>query len=50
MFPFKSILDFNVILKEEHEVFRKTVREFVEKELEPRIKEIEEKNEFPKNL
>lgn len=50
MFPFKSILDFNVILKEEHEVFRKTVREFVEKELEPRIKEIEEKNEFPKEL
>lgn len=35
------------LLKEEHELMRKTVREFAEKEIAPRAKEVDETHEFP---
>lgn len=35
------------LLGEEHELMRKTVREFAEKEIAPRTKEFDEKHEFP---
>jgi alkylation response protein AidB-like acyl-CoA dehydrogenase len=50
MLPFDSVLDFRVELNEDHELFRKTVRQFVERYLEPRVKEIEQRNEIPKEL
>jgi len=50
VFPFTSIKDFNIQLGDEHELFRKTVREFVEKNLEPIAMEIEKKNEIPDDL
>ncbi len=50
MLPFDSVLDFRVELNEDHELFRKSVRQFVERYLEPRVKEIEQRNEIPKEL
>lgn len=38
------------LLDEEHELMRRTVREFAEKELAPRAKEIDETGEFPWDL
>lgn len=37
-------------LTEEQELFRKTVREFVDKEVRPRAAEIDETDEFPMDL
>jgi len=50
VFPFKSIEDFKVEINSEHELFRKSVREFLEKNVEPRWKEIEDTNEIPKEI
>ncbi|MEM0455134.1 MAG: acyl-CoA dehydrogenase family protein [Nitrososphaerota archaeon] len=50
MLPFDSVLDFRIELTEDHELFRKTVRQFVERYLEPRVKEIEQTNEIPREL
>jgi len=50
VFPFNSIEDFIIELKPEHELFRKTVREFAEKEIEPKILEIERTNKIPDEL
>ncbi len=50
VFPFTSLQDFRVEITEEHELFRKMIREFVEKELEPRAMEIEKNNEIPEEL
>ncbi len=50
VFPFSTIEDFNLELKPEHELFRKTVREFAEKEIEPRVREIERSNKIPEEL
>jgi butyryl-CoA dehydrogenase len=40
----------NFQLTEEHEMIRRMVREFVEKEVAPRAEEIDEKDEFPGDL
>ncbi len=37
-------------LSEEHELFRRTAREFAQKELEPRAKEFEDKHKIPKDV
>jgi len=50
VFPFKSLQDFNIELKEEHEIFRKSVREFAERELEKHVQEIEKANKIPETL
>ena len=50
VFPFKSVKDFQVELTDEMELFRKTVREFVDNELMPRVVEIEKSGEIPEDL
>jgi len=42
------LMDFN--LTEEQELFRRTAREFCEKKLEPRAREIDEKEEIPADI
>lgn len=48
--PFQSLEDFRVELTEEHELFRKAVRSFVEEHLEPRAMEIEKTDRIPDEL
>ncbi|MEM3097052.1 MAG: acyl-CoA dehydrogenase family protein [Nitrososphaerota archaeon] len=50
VFPFSSIQDFRITLGEEHEIFRRAVRDFAERELEPRVKEIERTNTIPHDV
>ncbi len=50
VFPFSSVSDFTVELREEHEIFRKSVREFAERELEKYVAEIERTNRIPEFL
>ena len=50
VFPFTNLQDFKVEITEEHELFRKMIREFVEKEVEPKAMEIEKNNEIPEEL
>lgn len=50
VFPLDSIEDYSVVLTPEHEMFRKAVREFVEREIAPRVMEIEEKDEVPRDI
>ncbi len=50
VFPFTSIEDFKVELTEEHELFRKAVRQFVEQYLEPVAMEIEKTDRIPDDL
>ncbi|MCI4446505.1 MAG: acyl-CoA dehydrogenase family protein [Pyrobaculum sp.] len=50
VFPFDTIQDYSVVLTPEHEMFRKAVREFVEREVAPRAMEIEEKDEVPHDI
>jgi alkylation response protein AidB-like acyl-CoA dehydrogenase len=50
VFPFDTIQDYSVVLTPEHEMFRKAVREFVEREVAPRAMEIEEKDEVPRDI
>ncbi|MEM1937133.1 MAG: acyl-CoA dehydrogenase family protein [Candidatus Caldarchaeum sp.] len=50
VFPFFSLQDFSVELTEEHEIFRKSVREFAENVLERHVAEIERTNRIPDHL
>lgn len=50
VFPFSSVEDFKINITEEHELFRKSVREFVESKLMPRWQEIEETNKIPEDI
>ena len=50
VFPFKSVEDFKINITPEHELFRKSVREFVEKTVMPRWREIEETNRIPPEI
>jgi alkylation response protein AidB-like acyl-CoA dehydrogenase len=50
VFPFDTIQDYSVVLTPEHEMFRKAVREFVEREAAPRAMEIEETDEVPHDI
>lgn len=50
MFPLDSVEDFSIVLTPEHEMFRKTVREFVEREVAPHVAEIEERDEVPRDI
>jgi len=47
VFPLSSIKDFKITIGDEHELFRKTVRKFVEEDLEPIADKIEKNNEIP---
>ncbi|MEM2871409.1 MAG: acyl-CoA dehydrogenase family protein, partial [Candidatus Caldarchaeum sp.] len=50
VFPFFSLQDFSVELTEEHEIFRKSVRDFAESLLERHVAEIERTNRIPDHL
>ena len=50
VFPFQSIEDFKILIDEEHELFRKAVREVIENKVMPRWQEIEKTNEIPKEI
>jgi len=50
VFPFETLEDLDVRLSSEHELFRRSVREFVEKKIEPVALEIDEKDEIPRSL
>jgi alkylation response protein AidB-like acyl-CoA dehydrogenase len=50
VFPFKSCEIFNIVLDEEHEIFRTVVKDFMEKEVRPELRLIEQKDEFPQNI
>lgn len=50
VFPFESLEDFSIKFSQEHELFRRSVRDFVEKKVEPSALEIDEKDEIPRDL
>ncbi len=50
VFPFQSIEDFKILIDEEHELFRKAVREVIENKVMPRWQEIEKTNQIPKEI
>jgi len=50
VFPFKSIRDFSVELTDEMELFRKTVRQFAENTLMPKVNEVEKTGVIPEEL
>ncbi|MEM4423735.1 acyl-CoA dehydrogenase family protein, partial [Pyrobaculum sp.] len=50
VFPFDSVEDFSVVLTPEHEMFRKAVREFLEREVAPKAMEVEETDQVPRDL
>ncbi len=50
VFPFTSSEDFKIEIGEEHELFRKSIREFVESKVMPRWRDIEETNRIPEEI
>ncbi len=50
VFPFNTLEDFKLDLTQEHELFRKALREFVKTHLEPVALEIDEKDEIPREV
>jgi len=50
VFPFNNIMDFKISITEEHELFRRTVRKFVEDKVAPVAMEIEKTGEIPIEL
>ncbi len=50
MFPFSDVMDFKVDMTEEHELFRKALREFVESKVRPQVQRVEETNEIPQSI
>lgn len=50
VFPFKSVEDFKIEINEEHELFRKAVREVIENKVMPRWQEIERENKIPEEI
>ncbi|HVP22884.1 MAG TPA: acyl-CoA dehydrogenase family protein [Conexivisphaerales archaeon] len=50
VFPLAELGDYAITFRPEHEMFRKVVREFFEKEVEPRVSEIEENDRVPDDL
>ncbi|MGC9209443.1 MAG: acyl-CoA dehydrogenase family protein [Nitrososphaeria archaeon] len=50
MFPFSDVMDFKVDMTEEHELFRKALREFVESKVRPHVQRVEETNEIPQSI
>ncbi len=50
VFPFQSIEDFKIEITDEHELFRKAVREFVENTVIPRWQQVEKENKIPEEI
>lgn len=50
VFPFKSLEAFNVKVSEEHEIFRRTLRDFLEVEVRPLVDKGEREGVIPKEI
>jgi len=50
LFPFEGLQDFEIKLTEDHELFRRSVREFAERVLAPNVMRIERDNEIPQEI
>ncbi len=50
VFPLGELGDYEIKFKPENGMFRKLIREFFEKEVEPRVPEIEENDAVPADL
>ncbi len=50
MFPYNYVSDFSINISERHESLREEIKKFVEKELKPRAKNIEESDNLPDDL
>ncbi|MFP3166688.1 MAG: acyl-CoA dehydrogenase family protein [Nitrososphaeria archaeon] len=50
MFPFNEVMDFKIEMTDEHELFRKSVREFTESKVRPYVQKVEETNEIPQSI
>ena len=50
MFPFGDVNDFNIGMNQEHELFRKSIRQFCEDKLSPIIMEVERTNDIPQSV
>lgn len=50
VFPFDTLEDYSLVLKPEHELLRKAIREFIEREVAPIALQIDGKDEVPREL
>ncbi|MDP8023818.1 MAG: acyl-CoA dehydrogenase family protein [Nitrososphaeria archaeon] len=50
MFPFNELMDFKIEMTDEHELFRKSLREFAENRVRPYVQKVEETNEIPQTI
>ncbi len=50
VFPLDSLQDYQLIFKSEHEMLRRVIREFLEREVAPHVLEIDDKDEVPMDL
>jgi alkylation response protein AidB-like acyl-CoA dehydrogenase len=50
LFPFGDVNDFKVGMEQEHELFRKSVRQFCDEKLEPVIMEAEKTTDIPQSV
>jgi alkylation response protein AidB-like acyl-CoA dehydrogenase len=50
MFPFNEVMDFKIEMTDEHELFRKSIREFAESKVRPYVQKVEETNEIPQSI
>lgn len=50
VFPLDSLQDYQLIFKPEHEMLRKSIREFLEREVAPHALEFDDKDEVPRDV
>jgi Acyl-CoA dehydrogenases len=50
VFPLNSLQDYQLIFKPEHEMLRRVIREFLEREVAPHALEIDDRDEVPMDL
>jgi alkylation response protein AidB-like acyl-CoA dehydrogenase len=50
VFPLDSLQDYQLIFKPEHEMLRKSIREFLEREVAPHALEFDERDEVPRDI
>ena len=50
VFPLDNLQDYQLIFKQEHEMLRKSAREFLEREIAPHALEFDDKDEVPREI
>ncbi|MGC8606285.1 MAG: acyl-CoA dehydrogenase family protein [Vulcanisaeta sp.] len=50
VFPLDNLQDYQLIFKPEHEILRKSIREFLEREVSPHALEFDDKDEVPRDI